>query len=284
MTNPPEGGEQERAEHPFAGEQPPAADAPTTPMPGSSTPEHAWAQPGQPYGGSPGHGQPPAYGEGQPQQGWGPPAQQPGAWHAPGYGQQPTAPQGYDPQGWGQQGYAQPGYGQPGSGQHAYPPPGQGWGQQQYAPGQQYGQGQQYAQGQQYGQPGYGGYGQPPYPPHQYGQPPYDTGYGTAPKKKRTGLILGLIAAVAVVATVVVVLSLTLGGKVLNRAAVQRDVAQQFEQHEGVAIQLSCDRSMKLVQGATYSCEGTTADGENLTLQIRITDAAKAEYTWAVQG
>jgi hypothetical protein len=71
---------------------------------------------------------------------------------------------------------------------------------------------------------------------------------------------------------------------VLNRSAVQRDVAQQFEQHEGVAIQLSCDRNMKLVQGATYACSGTTADGENVKLQIRITDADKAEYTWSEQG
>ena len=84
--------------------------------------------------------------------------------------------------------------------------------------------------------------------------------------------------------TAIVVLSLTLGGKVLNRAAVQRDVAQQFEQHEGVAIQLTCVRTMKLVEGATYPCQGTTADGDNLTVQIRITDADKADYTWSVQG
>jgi hypothetical protein len=232
MTNPPEGGDQERAGQPVGGER--AQDG---------VQEH-----GQQYGPPSGqqYGQP--------------------TWAQPDQGQQPHAPGQWAPQGYWQ--------------------PAEGW-------GQQYPQGAQY--GQQYGQPGYG-YGQPPYGQHPYAQPPYGQhpyaqpqyapgGYGTPPpKKKRTGLIAGLIGALAVVVAVVVVLSLTLGGRVLDRAAVQRDVAQQFQQHEGVAIQLRCDRNMKLVQGATYACEGTTADGENLTLQIRITDAAAAAYTWSVQG
>jgi hypothetical protein len=225
MTNPPEGGEQERGEHPSGAAQPPAADAPTTPF----------GQPGQ---------QP--YGYGQPAQPWG--QQQPYGQYGWGQGQQPY---GQPAQGWGQQPYPQQGYAQPGYGQQPYGQPAHPWGQQY-------------------------GYAQPP-----YGQAPY---YGAPPKKKRTGLIAALIGALAVIAAVVVVLSLTLGGKVLNRAAVQRDVAQQFEQHEGVAIQLTCDRNMQLVQGATYSCRGTTADGENLILQIRVTDADKAEYTWSEQG
>ena len=283
MTNPPEGGEQERAEHPSGGEQPPPIEEPTSWAHDASPREQP---PGQPEQQRYGHGQ--DYGQGYGQdygqgygQGWGQPGQQPYAqpsWGAHGYGQQPSAPQGYGQpaQGWGQQPY----------------PPGQPHDQaQQY--GQQYGQAPQY--GQQYGQPGYGGYGQAPYGQAPYAQTPYAQtpygqpyapgGYGTPPKrKKRTALVAGLIGAVAVVAAVVLVLSLTLGGKVLNRAAVQRDVAQQFRQHEGVAIQLSCDRTMKLVQGATYACQGTTADGENLTVQIRITDADRADYTWSVQG
>jgi hypothetical protein len=206
MTYPPEGGEQDRGEHPLG-----------TGQPGQ--------QPGRPWGPPQPSGQ---YGWGQ--------GQQPYAWTPPGYGQQPYP----------QQGYAQPGYGQ-----QPYGQPAPGWGQPY-------------------------GYAQPP-----FGQPPYA---GAPQKKRRTGLIAGLIGALAVVAAVVVVLSLTLGGRVLDRAAVQRDVAQQFEQHEGVAIQLTCGSTMKLVQGATYSCRGTTADGEHLTLQIRVTDAAKAAYTWSAQG
>jgi hypothetical protein len=50
-----------------------------------------------------------------------------------------------------------------------------------------------------------------------------------------------------------------------------------------VAIRLDCADSMALTTGATYSCVGTTADGEKVTLQIRVTDAQKARYTWAEQ-
>jgi Domain of unknown function (DUF4333) len=266
MTNPPEGGEQERAEHLSGGEQP-QTGAPTP------SPEGTGAAEDQPYG-QPTYGQ--SYGQ-QPTQGYGQPGQsweQPAYGQAqPGQGQQPYPQPGtWGAQGQGQQGYGQQGYGQQPYGQQPYPQPGQGWGQQP-------------PPGQQYGQPGWGGYGQQPYGQPQYGQPPYaQPGYGTPAKKKRTGLIAGLIAAVAVIAAVVVVLSLTLGGKVLNRSAVQRDVAQQFEQHQGVAVQLTCDRTMKLVQGATYACSGRTADGEDVKLQIRITDADKAEYTWSEQG
>jgi Domain of unknown function (DUF4333) len=187
----------------------------------------------------------------------------------------------------------------PGSGQHAYGPPSAygehpGYGGSGYPP-------PGYGQQPPYGQPGYPppgsgqqpGYGQPGYPQQPYGQQPYGyPGYGQppqyaqsppqppAPKKKRTGLVIGL-SAVVVVAAVAVVLSLVLGPRVLNRSAVQRDVATQFEKREGVAITLRCDQRMTLSDRATYSCAGTTADGEHVTLEITVTDAKKALYTWS---
>ena len=37
---------------------------------------------------------------------------------------------------------------------------------------------------------------------------------------------------------------------------------------------------MKVRPGATYTCPGRTADGESVTLNIAITDADTAAYTW----
>ena len=184
------------------------------------------------------------------------------------------------------QGGSQPG--QPGG---PYGPPGQpgpgGYG----GPGQPYGQsGQPFGQpgpggygqaGQPYGQPGpYGPPGQPYGPPAGYGQPGPD---GGPPKKSRTGLIAGLvILAVAVVAAAILI-PLLLRTKVLDKSAVERDVAGQFQQREGVGISLTCDDDMKVENGKNYSCSGSTDDGEHVSLTITITDA-KADpptYTWS---
>jgi Domain of unknown function (DUF4333) len=163
--------------------------------------------------------------------------------------------------------------------------PGQAYGPpQQSAP--PYGQ-QPYGQ-PQYGQPQYGPpYGQPqqPYGAPQYGQQPYGApggGFGppAAPAKSRVGLIVGVTAGILVLIALVVVLALTMSSTVLDRNAVERDVAAQFEEREGVAIDLSCDDEMKVEEGATYQCTGTTVDGEDVTLEIAVTDADTAAYTW----
>jgi hypothetical protein len=163
--------------------------------------------------------------------------------------------------------YGQP-YGQPGYGQQPYPQPAAqpGYGQ----PG--------------YGQPAYGqpGYGQQPYGAPQYGGPGgYGAPYAAPPKKSRTGLIIGLVG-VLVVAGVAVLLFLLLSHDVLDQGRVQQDVAQQFQQREGVPIKnLSCPAEMKVDKGATYDCTGTTDQGEKVTLRITITDENPAAYTWS---
>ena len=124
-------------------------------------------------------------------------------------------------------------------------------------------------------------YGRPPYGP--YAPQPYPPGYGAPAKRRRTGLMWALAAVGVAAVAVTVVLSFTLRTRVLNRSAVERDVAAQFQEHEGVAIRLDCADSMALTTGATYRCVGTTADGEKVTLQIRVTDAQQARYTWAEQ-
>jgi hypothetical protein len=109
---------------------------------------------------------------------------------------------------------------QPGSDPNQQPPQGQpGYGQQPgYGSPQQPGYGQSQPQqpgyGQQPQQPGYGqtpppGYGQTP--PPGYGQQPQQPGFGgpplpPAPKKSKTGLIVGATAGVVVLAAAVILL------------------------------------------------------------------------------
>jgi hypothetical protein len=147
---------------------------------------------------------------------------------------------------------------------------------------------------QQYGQPGPGQpppyYGQElsgqpawgqPYPPQQYGpHGQYAPPGATAPRKSHLRLYLGL-AALALLLVFAMVLANALGPTVLNRSAVERDVAAQFEEREGVPIDLTCDEEMRVEKGQTYQCTGVTADGEEVTLEITVTDENFAEYTWA---
>jgi hypothetical protein len=190
-------------------------------------------------------GQPQAYG--QSPQAHDRPVQQPGA---PSHGQpgydQPEAPS-YEQPGYGQPGYGQPGYGQPGYGQPGYGQP--QWGQPQFGP-----------------PPGYG--------------PPYGAPYPGAPQKSKVGLIAGLTVLALLLVAVVVVAVLAMQSTVLDPAAVERDVAAQFEQREGVAIDLDCGEEMEVDEGDSYRCTGVTADGEEVTLQITITDEDTAAYTW----
>src|SRR3954454_4240969 len=155
---------------------------------------------------------------------------------------------------------------------------GSGSGPQYGPPGQPYGQppyGQQpYPQPAAQPAPAYGQpYGQQPYGAPQYGAPPgYGVPYAAPPKKSRTGLLIGLIG-LLVLAAVAVLLFLLLSHEILNPGRVERDVAQQFQQREGVAINaLSCPAVMRVDQGASYDCTGTTDQGEKVTLRITITD------------
>ena len=246
---------------------PPHSDGPDGGHPGSGQPApEPWSSPEQASGQSPwdarpeddaGPGATRPYGRppfGAPQQGqpYGPPP------YGPPPGQFPP-PQ---PQHYGRPPYGQAPQGTPYSG-----PPQHGQAPHAATP---YGR-------SAYGQPGYG---QPP-----YGQPPQGgPGYGAPPprsgSRSRTGLIVGLVALLALV-VVGVVLALTTGPTALSRSAVEQDVAEQFEQREGVAVDLECAEEMAVEAGATYECTGVTADNEEVTLQIRITDEDGGRYTWS---
>jgi hypothetical protein len=166
-----------------------------------------------------------------------------------------TAQQPYQPYGQQPPQYAQPPYGQPPYGA---------------APQPQYGQ-------PQYGQPQYG---QPQYGQSTYGQSTYGPPTGAPAQKSKVGLIAAVTGITLLVLAGVVVLVLSLQSTVLDPAAVERDVAAQFEEREGVAVELSCPGEMTVESGSSYECTGTTADGEDVTLQIRIEDENSAAYTW----
>jgi uncharacterized membrane protein len=123
-------------------------------------------------------------------------------------------------------------------------------------------------------------YGAPQHGPPRYGAPGGAYGPPAPATKSRVGLIAAVTAGFLVLIAGAVVLALSLSSTVLDRNAVERDVAAQFEEREGVAIDLSCAEEMKVGSGATYACTGTTADGEDVTLQITITDEDTAAYTW----
>lgn len=71
-----------------------------------------------------------------------------------------------------------------------------------------------------------------------------------------------------------------LSSTILDPAAVETAVAEQFEQREGVPLDLECDERMIVRPGADYECEGTTEDGEEVEILITVTDDSGA-YTWA---
>lgn len=159
--------------------------------------------------------------------------------------------------------YGQPGYGQPGYGQPAQP----GYGQPAQ-PG--------------YGQPGYGQPAAPQYgAPAPYGAPgQYGPGYGAPAKKSKAGLIAGLVGLLVLIVGAVLLFVFLGGSTVLDQGAVETDVAAQFQEREGVAVDLTCPADMEVSSGATYECTGTTEAGEEVTLQIAITDEESAAYTW----
>ncbi len=131
------------------------------------------------------------------------------------------------------------------------------------------------------GHPGYGGAQQGGYPGQQGPGPGYGGSYPSAPAKKRnTGLIVALAAvAVLVLAAAILLPTVVLAKTVLDPAAVQRDVAAQFQDQEGVGIELTCPTDMEVQVSSTYECTGTTEDSEDVTLVIEVTDE-NGNYTW----
>ena len=246
--------------NPYAGQsgQPSSSQPGYGGQPNQPGPPGYGAQPNQPsqpgYGGQPNQPGQPGYGS-QPTQRFASPAhgQQPppvyGQQPPPAYGQQP--PPAYGQPGYGQPGYQQPGYGQPGYGQPGYQQPG-------------------------YGQPGYGQPG--------YGQPGW-SGPVPAPKKSRTPLIAGIVALVVVVVVALLLILPTpigLGKTLFDNQAMAADIATQYQNEFGIGIDVTCPAGEEVRAGSTFSCTGKTADGDDVTLAIKVTNGS-GDYTWSEQ-
>jgi hypothetical protein len=118
--------------------------------------------------------------------------------------------------------------------------------------------------------------GPPPYP----GPLPIGPPVGAPAQKSHVGLIAAVTALLVALIAGATALVLALESTVLDRAAVERDVAAQFAGREGVTIDLSCPARMEVTAHAAYDCHGITADDEQVTLRITITDEHSAAYTW----
>jgi hypothetical protein len=107
------------------------------------------------------------------------------------------------------------------------------------------------------------------------------------PARSRRPLLMAAIGLGVLTAAVVLALVLhdptLFGGTVLDRGAVERDVAGQFQQREGVAVTLVCPQEMAVVAGDSYRCTGTTATGEDVPIRIVVTGTAPAAYSWTLR-
>ena len=141
-------------------------------------------------------------------------------------------------------------------------------------PGGQYGQPGPYGQAGQYGSQQQSAYGQGP-------QPAWPQGWEAAePPRRRRGRRSGTLVFLTVIVVGVLVYVFASGTTRLDPSAVERDVAEQFQEREGVALDLRCDEDMTVEDGRSYQCVGTTADDEDVTVTITIT-GLDGDYTWS---
>lgn len=144
--------------------------------------------------------------------------------------------------------------------------------------------------GPPHGQPA-PGHGPQPYPqpaPQPHGYPYPQPGYGAPsaappgrPQKSYVGVIAAVTAGIVALIALTVVLVLAMGTTVLDRAAAEEDVAAQFEEREGVGVELDCPQEMVLDAGRVYPCTGTTTAGEEIILEIRIAEPDdEVDYYW----
>jgi len=87
------------------------------------------------------------------------------------------------------------------------------------------------------------------------------------------------VAGVLLLALAILLPTVFLAKTVLDPAAVQQDVAAQFQDQEGVGIELTCPGDMEVEVSRTYECTGTTEDSEDVTLVIEIAHE-DGNYTW----
>jgi hypothetical protein len=66
----------------------------------------------------------------------------------------------------------------------------------------------------------------------------------------------------------------------LDGGTVERDVAAEFEERDGVGLELDCPEDMPVASGEVHLCHGTTSDGAQVTVGIQISDDLDGSYEW----
>jgi hypothetical protein len=141
-------------------------------------------------------------------------------------------------------------------------------------------------------QPQWGGqqpWGRPqPWPggPGQYGPPsgqqwtPGSAPAALPPDRTRRRLLIALVVLSVAIAAAVAGLVYVLSFTTLNPSRVERDVAALFEERHQIELDLSCPDDMKVVSGEVYRCSGSTPQGEQVEIEIRIDDSLDGTYSW----
>ena len=67
----------------------------------------------------------------------------------------------------------------------------------------------------------------------------------------------------------------------LERTTVEREVAAEYEERIGAAVEVRCPDEMPVASGEVYACEGTRTDGAVIYVEIQIADPGEdADYRW----
>jgi hypothetical protein len=108
---------------------------------------------------------------------------------------------------------------------------------------------------------------QPPAPPYGYGQPA-----APAPRKSRTGLVVGIVVGVVVLAGLAVGAIFLFGSKSLDTAKAQTKIAELTKQQIGITpTDVSCPADVDLKSGTTFQCTAKL-DGQAISYTVKETD------------
>jgi hypothetical protein len=104
------------------------------------------------------------------------------------------------------------------------------------------------------------------YAPPGYGQPP------APPRRKRTGLIIGIVAGVVVLAALAVGAIFLFGTKTLNTAEAEKQIGTITQKQIGTApTDVQCPEDIAVQSGKTFTCTGTL-DGQKVSYTVKETD------------
>ena len=92
---------------------------------------------------------------------------------------------------------------------------------------------------------------------------------------------MAVLTLVGLVVVALVVLLIRRFPSGLDSGSVEREVAAEYEERIGVAVEVRCPDEMPVASGEVYACEGTRTDGAVIYVEIQIADPGEdADYRW----